>query len=135
MSLLDARRAPPLTFAREPRSPRALAINPERRMRHLALGLLVAGASACGGGAVGRGPRNPSPAADDVPAPASTTSIYRGVGRLAAGDPLPFVGTLAFAAGAGDTALALLGSPWKTGRSPFSAIPSGSPPTIGWTSP
>lgn len=109
MSLLDARRAQPLTFAREPRSPRALAINPERRMRHLALGLLVAGAAACGGGAVGRGPRNPSPAADDVPAPASTTSIYRGVGRLAAGDPLPFVGTLAFAAGAGDTALALLG--------------------------
>jgi GWxTD domain-containing protein len=46
---------------------------------------------------------------DDVPVAASTTSIYRGVGRLAAADPLPFVGTLAFAAGAGDTALALLG--------------------------
>lgn len=78
-------------------------------MRHVALGLLVAGIAGCAGGGAGRGLGGPAPAADDVPAPASTTTIYRGVGRLAAGDPLPFVGTLAFAAGPGDTALALLG--------------------------
>ncbi|HLQ22492.1 MAG TPA: hypothetical protein VK132_04760, partial [Gemmatimonadales bacterium] len=81
-------------------------------MRRLALALVVvAVAWGCGGGGAGRGhgPRTPAPVPDDVPDPASTTAIYRGVGRLAAADPLPFVGTLAFAAGAGDTALALLG--------------------------
>lgn len=111
MSLLDARRVPPLTFAREPRAPRSLVINGETRMRRLMLGLLAVGAAVgCGGGAGrGHGARTPAPVPDDVPAAASTTTIYRGVGRLAAADPLPFVGTLAFAAGTGDTALVLLG--------------------------
>jgi GWxTD domain-containing protein len=111
VSLLDARRVPPLTFAREPRALRPLVINGETRMRRLMLGLLVMGAAVgCGGGAGrGHGARTPAPAPDDVPAAASTTSIYRGVGRLAAADPLPFVGTVAFAAGTGDTALVLLG--------------------------
>jgi len=109
--LLDARRAPTLTFAREPRASRSLVTNGETRMRRLMLGLLAVGAAAgCGGGAGrGSGSRTPAPAPDDVPAPASTTTIYRGVGRLAAADPLPFVGTLAFAAGPGDTVLVLLG--------------------------
>jgi GWxTD domain-containing protein len=111
VSLLDARRVPPLTFARAPRNAGVFVINGEIDMRRLALGLLVVGAAAgCGGGAGrGRGLKTPAPVPDDVPAAASTTGIYRGVGRLAAGDPLPFVGTLAFAAGAGDTALGLLG--------------------------
>ena len=111
MSLLDAHRVPPLTFAREARALRPLVINGETRMRRLMLGLLVMGAAVgCGGGAGrGHGARTPAPVPDDVPAAASTTSIYRGVGRLAAADPLPFVGTLAFAAGTGDTALVLLG--------------------------
>ncbi|HEY8105884.1 MAG TPA: hypothetical protein VIE46_07230, partial [Gemmatimonadales bacterium] len=80
-------------------------------MRRLMLGLLAVGAAVgCGGGAGrGHGARTPAPVPDDVPAAASTTTIYRGVGRLAAADPLPFVGTLAFAAGTGDTALVLLG--------------------------
>ncbi len=80
-------------------------------MRRLALALLIASAAVgCGGGAgQGRGSRTPAPVADDMPAAASTTSVYRGVGRLAAGDPLPFVGTVTFAAGVGDTALAILG--------------------------
>jgi GWxTD domain-containing protein len=112
VSLLDARRVPPLTFARESRSLHSLPITGETCMRRLALALVVvAVASGCGGGGAGRGhgPRTPAPVPDDVPDPASTTAIYRGVGRLAAADPLPFVGTLAFAAGGGDTALALLG--------------------------
>ncbi len=80
-------------------------------MRRRMLGLLAVGAAVgCGGGAGrGHGGRTPAPVPDDVPAAASTTTIYRGVGRLAAADPLPFVGTLAFAAGTGDTALVLLG--------------------------
>jgi len=80
-------------------------------MPRLALGLLIAGVAAgCGGGAgQGRSSRTPAPVPDDMPAAASATSLYRGVGRLAAGDPLPFVGTLAFAAGVGDTALTVLG--------------------------
>jgi GWxTD domain-containing protein len=80
-------------------------------MRRLALSLLTAGVAAgCGGGArQGRTSRTPAPVPDDMPAAASTTSLYRGAGRLASADPLPFVGTLAFAAGVGDTALAVLG--------------------------
>jgi GWxTD domain-containing protein len=80
-------------------------------MRRLALGLVMASlAAGCGGGAgQGRSSGNPAPVPDDMPATASTTTLYRGVGRLASGDPLPFVGTLAFAAGTGDTALTMLG--------------------------
>jgi len=36
-------------------------------------------------------------------------AVYRGMGRLAAGAPLPFVGTVAFAAGPGDSVKAILG--------------------------
>jgi len=36
-------------------------------------------------------------------------TVYRGMGRLAAGPPLPFVGTMAFAAGPGDSVKAILG--------------------------
>jgi GWxTD domain-containing protein len=36
-------------------------------------------------------------------------AVYRTMGRLAAGPPLPFVGTLAFAAGPGDSVKAILG--------------------------
>jgi len=36
-------------------------------------------------------------------------AVYRTMGRLAAGQPLPFVGTMAFAAGPGDSVKAILG--------------------------
>lgn len=36
-------------------------------------------------------------------------AVYRSMGRLAAGSPLPFVGTVAFAAGPGDSVKAILG--------------------------
>jgi GWxTD domain-containing protein len=96
-------------------------------MPRLALGLLIAGVAAgCGGGAgQGRSSRTPAPVADDMPAAASTTSLYRGVGRLAAGDPLPFVGTLAFAAGVGDTALTVLGLSLDNRSLNFQREPSG----------
>ena len=40
---------------------------------------------------------------------AQTTQFYQRLGRLAAGEPLPFVGTVAFAAGPGDSVIAVLG--------------------------
>jgi GWxTD domain-containing protein len=52
----------------------------------------------------------------DAPAPAdqlshvvNVSSFYQKLGRLAAGDPLPFIGTVAFAAGPGDSVITLIG--------------------------
>jgi GWxTD domain-containing protein len=52
----------------------------------------------------------------DGPAPAdqltqliNVSSFYQRLGRLAAGDPLPFVGTVGFLAGTGDSVIAVLG--------------------------
>ena len=39
----------------------------------------------------------------------NTTQFYQRLGRLAAGDPMPFVGTVAFAAGPADSIIAVLG--------------------------
>jgi len=39
----------------------------------------------------------------------NTTQFYQRLGRLAAAEPLPFVGTVAFAAGPGDSVIAVLG--------------------------
>jgi GWxTD domain-containing protein len=39
----------------------------------------------------------------------NTTQFYQRLGRLAAADPLPFVGTVAFAGGPGDSVIAVLG--------------------------
>ena len=97
MPLLDARRVPPLTFACTPEPAQAYLYNDRRMsMRRLALFLSMASVvAACGGGGAGKGGSSgtPAPMPDDMPAAASTTGIYRGVGRLAAADPLPFVGT------------------------------------------
>jgi GWxTD domain-containing protein len=52
----------------------------------------------------------------DAPAPAdqltqlvNVSSFYQRLGRLAAAEPMPFVGTVAFAAGAGDSVITALG--------------------------
>ncbi|HUQ15008.1 MAG TPA: GWxTD domain-containing protein [Gemmatimonadales bacterium] len=39
----------------------------------------------------------------------NTTQFYQRLGRLAAGDPMPFVGTVAFAAGPADSVIAVIG--------------------------
>ncbi|HEX5387803.1 MAG TPA: GWxTD domain-containing protein [Gemmatimonadales bacterium] len=78
-------------------------------MRRLALSALIAAAAlGCAGGG-SRELRGPDPAPDDAPRLASATATFRRIGRLASGDPLPFVGTMAFAGGPGDTVLAILG--------------------------
>jgi len=52
----------------------------------------------------------------DAPTPAdqfthliNTSAVYQRLGRLAAGDPLPFVGTVAFVAGPADSVITVLG--------------------------
>src|SRR5512132_3934276 len=53
---------------------------------------------------------------EDSPAPADQltkvvdpSAFYQRLGRLAAGDPLPFVGTVAFAAGPKDSVITIIG--------------------------
>ena len=79
-------------------------------MRRLALvavaALVVVG---CGGGrARGGEPDSPSPAADDSQVPGVTAQVFRRLGRLASGDPLPFVGSMVFVDGPADTTFAVL---------------------------
>ncbi len=78
-------------------------------MRRLTLGLIIVGAALGCSGGQGRAPGQTGPLVDDTPVPGVNPPLYRQIGRLAAGDPLPFVGTVVFAAGSGDTALAILG--------------------------
>lgn len=88
------------------------------RLPRTLLALLLAGAAACaggGGGGAGGVPPEPGQAA----APASTeqtltdlfnlTALYQRMGRLAADNPLPFVGQPAFFAGRGDSTVMILG--------------------------
>jgi GWxTD domain-containing protein len=84
-------------------------------MRRLVLVVAAAGAAtACGGGGAGSGtrggaPEPPAPAAEETQTPAAAAAAFRRVGRFASGEPLPFVGTVAFADGPGDTTIAVLG--------------------------
>ena len=57
---------------------------------------------------VGSGGKEPSPS-ESFTRVLNSTQYYQRLGRLAAGEPLPFVGTVAFAAGAGDSAIGVLG--------------------------
>jgi GWxTD domain-containing protein len=50
----------------------------------------------------------PAPA-DQLSQLANVSTFYQRLGRLAAGEPLPFVGTVAFAAGPGDSVITILG--------------------------
>jgi GWxTD domain-containing protein len=50
----------------------------------------------------------PAPA-DQLSQLSNTPAFYQKLGRLAAGDPLPFIGSVAFAAGPGDSVITLLG--------------------------
>jgi GWxTD domain-containing protein len=87
---------------------------------------IVAGAVlACAGGAGrGGGPRQPAPA-DAAQQQGGGPVLFRQVGRMAAGDPLPFVGNMAFAAGSADTALAILGLSLENRALSFQREPNG----------
>jgi GWxTD domain-containing protein len=70
--------------------------------------VLCAATLGCGRwGRVGSG-SEPTPA-ESLTRVLNSTQFYQRLGRLAAGDPLPFVGTVAFAAGPADSVIGILG--------------------------
>jgi GWxTD domain-containing protein len=78
-------------------------------MRRLVLMMaLVASASACGSWKRVGSEEQPKPT-EALTRLLNTTQFYQRLGRLAAGDPMPFVGTVAFAAGPADSVIAILG--------------------------
>lgn len=83
-----------------------------RRSGLAALGLLLLAAPACGGGrgaeATGQRPQ-PASAEDTLNELFNLTGLFRRLGRIAAGPPLPFVGSYALMAGRGDSTIVLLG--------------------------
>jgi GWxTD domain-containing protein len=70
--------------------------------------LLCLAAAACGSWRRVGTPDGPAPA-DQLTKVVNPTAFYQRLGRLAAADPLPFVGTVAFAAGPGDSVITVLG--------------------------
>jgi GWxTD domain-containing protein len=78
-------------------------------MRRLVIPAVLCAASfGCGNWArVGSGDQ-PSPS-ESLTRALNTTQYYQRLGRLAAGDPLPFVGTVAFAAAPADSVIGVLG--------------------------
>jgi GWxTD domain-containing protein len=78
-------------------------------MRRLVLvAALVASAVGCGSWKRVGSDEQPKPT-ETLTRLLNTTQFYQRLGRLAAGDPMPFVGTVAFAAGPADSVIAVLG--------------------------
>jgi GWxTD domain-containing protein len=78
-------------------------------MRRLVIAAVFAGAAlGCGSWKRVGTQEQPKPS-DTFTRLINTTAFYQRLGRLAAGDPLPFVGTVAFAAGPGDSVIGVLG--------------------------
>ena len=66
---------------------------------------------ACGGGTTSSAPGGrpePTSAEQTLTDLFNLTQLYQRMGRLAGGNPLPFVGNFAFFAGRGDSTIALL---------------------------
>jgi GWxTD domain-containing protein len=78
-------------------------------MHRLAVGMAVVGALAGCGNWKRVGSDDPLSPSETLTQLFNLQAYYQRLGRLAAGDPLPFVGTVAFAAGQGDTVIAVLG--------------------------
>jgi GWxTD domain-containing protein len=76
--------------------------------RLVCMAALVASASGCGSWKRVGSEEQPQPT-EALTRLLNTTQFYQRLGRLAAGDPMPFVGTVAFAAGPGDSVIAVLG--------------------------
>jgi GWxTD domain-containing protein len=78
-------------------------------MRRLVLmAALVASAVGCGSWKRVGSDEQPKPT-ETLTRLLNTTQFYQRLGRLAAGDPMPFVGTVAFAAGPADSVIAVIG--------------------------
>jgi len=77
-------------------------------MRRLVMAALVATTIGCGSWKRVGSEEQPRPT-EALTRLLNTTQFYQRLGRIAAGDPMPFVGTVAFAAGPGDSVIAVLG--------------------------
>lgn len=81
-------------------------MSPARRLWYPSL---IALAAACGGSAPSTGARpEPTSAEQTLTDLFNLTQLYQRMGRLAGGNPLPFVGAFAYFAGRGDSTIALL---------------------------
>src|SRR3954469_6382032 len=79
-------------------------------MRRHVIAVLLGGTALVGCGNWKRvGSRDGPAPADQLTQLINVSGFYQRLGRLAAGDPLPFVGTVGFLAGAGDSVIAVLG--------------------------
>ena len=76
--------------------------------RHVIAVLLAGAALGCGNWKRVGSQDGPTPA-DQLSQLVNVSSFYQRLGRLAAGDPLPFVGSVAFAAGPADSVITVVG--------------------------
>jgi GWxTD domain-containing protein len=78
-------------------------------MRRLLSSVVLLGALAGCGSWKRVGTQNQPAPSESLTRLFNTTQFYQNLGRLAAGDPLPFVGTVAFTAGPADSVIAVVG--------------------------
>jgi GWxTD domain-containing protein len=78
-------------------------------MRRLVIAGLLAGTTLGCGSWKRVGSQDSPPPADQLSQLVNISRFYKRLGRLAAAEPLPFVGTVAFAAGPGDSVITVLG--------------------------
>lgn len=79
-----------------------------RRLVLVAVSVLAVSAHGCGSWKRVGSEEQPRPT-ETLTRLLNTTQFYQRLGRLAAAEPMPFVGTVAFAAGPGDSVIAVLG--------------------------
>src|SRR5262245_38057754 len=107
--VLDGFRSPALTFP-------AAMLQHLRRLcpelpvirRSLVLALVLGAAAGCGNWKRVGDPDQPAPS-ETLTRALNTTEFYQRLGRLAGAEPLPFVGTVAFAAGPADSVIGVFG--------------------------
>src|SRR3954462_12978132 len=95
--VLDASRPASLTF-RGPAIQQVTRSSSENVMRRLVAVVLLSAATLHCGSWKRVGPRDAPAPADQLTQLVNVSAFYQKLGRLAGGDPLPFVGTVAFAA-------------------------------------
>jgi GWxTD domain-containing protein len=106
---LDASRAAPLTF-RRPAIPLVVGSSLGGGvMRGLLAVVLLAGAALDCGSWKRVGTQDAPTPADQLTKLVNVSAFYQRLGRLAAAEPLPFVGTVAFVAGPADSVITVLG--------------------------
>lgn len=76
--------------------------------RHLIAALIAGSCLGCGNWKRVGSQDGPAPA-DQLSQVVNVSSVYKRLGRLAAAEPLPFVGTVAFAAGPADSVITIIG--------------------------